>query len=217
MSANLRNPKMLIALALGGAVILTAGLWIMLVGPERKKVTKLDGDIVAMQQKIDERKAALATPKAQVHVKASDVYRLTRAMPNGVDMSGILLTLDRMAKQHNLDFSSIQPNPQIAQAGFSVQPAAVVLQGRFSEVSAFLGDVRRLVDVKRHALAATGRLFAVDSIEFGRPDGVKKAFPNVKATMTIDAFVFTGGVLTPPAQTTTPSASSGTVAAGANP
>jgi Tfp pilus assembly protein PilO len=217
MSANLRNPKMLIALALGGAVVLTAALWILLVGPERSKATKLDGEVAAMQSKIDERKAALASPKANVHIKASDVYRLTRAMPNETDMSGILLTLDHMAKSHKLDFSSIQPDPQVAQTGFSVVPAAVVLQGRFTDVSAFLGDVRKLVDVKRHQLAATGRLFSVDSVELSKPDGTNKAFPDVKATMTINAFVFTGGVITPAPSQTTPTASSGTVAAGANP
>jgi Tfp pilus assembly protein PilO len=215
MSINLRNPKTLLLLALGGTVVLSAALWLLLVSPERKKSTSLDDDIAAVQQKIDERTAALATPKASIHVKATDLYKLNRAMPNSIDMPGIILTLNQLATQHHLDFSSIQPNPTVTQTGFTVQPAAISLQGRFSDVSAFLGAVRRLVDVRKHQLKATGRLFTVDSVQFGKADD-QRDFPNVKATLTIDAFMFSGGALVPPAQTT-PSASSGTVAAGANP
>ena len=216
MSAKLRNPKALVGLVLGAVAVVTAAAWILLVGPERSKVGTLDGQISSVQKQIDQRKAALATPKANVHVRASDVYRLTRAMPDSIDMSGIILVLNRLAAGHDLQFESIRPNPLVIQVGFNVQPVAVVLQGRFGDVSSFLGDLRKLVRVKRHELAATGRLFAVDSVELARPDNNKKTFPNVKATLTVDAFVFAGGVLATPTPSS-PSAASGTVAAGANP
>jgi Tfp pilus assembly protein PilO len=215
MSLNLRNPRTLAVVVVGGALLLCVATWVLLVSPQRTKATKLDADIVSQQQQIDESKAALQTPKANLHVKASDVYRLTRAMPNSMDMSGIILTLNQLATAHHLQFASIQPNPQVTQTGFNVQPAAVQLQGRFSDVSSFLGEVRKLVDVKKHQLKATGRLFSVDSIELGKPDN-KLAFPIVKATLTIDAFTFVGAVVTPPSDTTQ-TAPSGTVAAGANP
>jgi Tfp pilus assembly protein PilO len=215
MSLNLRNPKTLGVVAVGAAALLSVAIWILLVGPQRSKATKLDGDIASVQQQIDQRKAALQTPQANLHVKASDVYRLTRAMPNSTDMSGIILTLNRLAAAHNLQFESIQPNPLVSQAGFNVQPAAVQLQGRFGDVSAFLGDVRKLVDVSKRQLKATGRLFSVDQIELGKPD-TKKSFPDVKATLTIDAFTFVGIAPALPSQSTQ-TAPSGTVAAGAKP
>jgi Tfp pilus assembly protein PilO len=215
MTAKLRNPKALVGLVLGAVVVVTAGAWILLVSPERSKIATVDGQIASVQTQIDQRKAALATPKANLDVRATDVYRLTRAMPDSVDMAGIILVLNRLAVGHDLQFESIQPNPVVTQVGFNVQPVSVVLQGRFGDVSSFLGDIRKLVGVKRHKLAATGRLFAVDSVEFARPDN-KKTFPNVKATLTVDAFVFAGGVLPTPTQSS-PSAVSGTVAAGANP
>jgi len=218
MSVKLRDPKVLAGVVFGAVVVVVAGAWILLVSPERSKVGKLDGQITAVQAQIDQRRAALAAPKADVHVRASDVFRLTRAMPDATDMSGIILVLNRVASGHKLEFASLQPGATVAQAGFNVQPLSVIIQGRFADVSGFLGDLRQLVRVKKHELAATGRLFAVDSVNFTAPDN-KKAFPNVKATVTVDAFMFAGGVVpaTPGASPSTTPAASGTVAAGANP
>jgi Tfp pilus assembly protein PilO len=216
MSAKLRNTRTAVALALGGVLVVTVGAWFLLVGPQRSKAGKLVGQIASVQQQVDERKAALRTPKADVHVRASDVFRLNRAMPDEVDMPGIILTLNRMASGHNLDFNSVTPSSVVPQTGFNVQPLTVVLQGRFTDVSSFLGDVSTLVTVQKRQLAASGRLFAVDAVEFAQPDAKDKSFPNVKATLTVDAFTFAGGTLTTP-DNPAPSASPGTVAAGANP
>jgi Tfp pilus assembly protein PilO len=217
MNAALKNTKVLLAVVLGGVVLVVALAWFALVGPERSKVNKLGDQITSVQTQIDQRKAALSSPKADLHVRASDVYRLTRAMPNATDMSGIIVVLNQVAKGHSLQFESLTPTPQVAQNGFNVQPLNVVVQGRFGDVSGFLGELRKLVRVKKHRLAATGRLFAIDTVSFAAPDN-KLSFPNVKATLTIDAFMFAGGaVVTPGQSTSTPSTSSGTVAAGANP
>jgi Tfp pilus assembly protein PilO len=217
MSAALKNTKVLSAVVFGGVVLVVAVAWFVLVGPERSKSHKLAGEITSVQTQLDQRKAALASPKADLHVRASDVYRLTRAMPSSTDMSGIIVVLNQVAKGHDLQFESLTPSPQVAQNGFNVQPLSVVVQGRFGDVSSFLGDLRKLVSVKKHQLAAAGRLFAIDTVAFAAPDN-KLSFPNVKATLTVDAFMFAGGVVTTPGQSTsTPPASSGTVAAGANP
>jgi Tfp pilus assembly protein PilO len=215
MSAKLDNTKTLVGVVLGAVVVVVAA-WFLLVSPERSKALKLNDDISSMQQRIDERSAALATPHAAVTVRASDVFRLTRAMPNSTDMSGIIVALNRLAAGHDLQFKSIQPSSLVAQTGFNVQPIDIVLQGRFGDVSDFLGSVRKLVKVQKHRLAAAGRLFSVDSIEFAKPDGAKESFPLVKATLTVDAFVFAGGALNNSSTQPTPSAPSGTVAAGAN-
>jgi Tfp pilus assembly protein PilO len=214
MSAKLRDPKILAATVFGAVAVIAAAAFILLVGPERSKATKLDGKISSLQQQIDQRKAALATPKANVHVHAKDSFRLTRAMPDSIDMTGIILVLNRLSAGHKLSFDSIQPGTQVAQTGFNVQPLTVVMEGRFGDVSAFLADLRKLVRVKRHELAANGRLFAVDSVDLAAPDK-KREFPVVKATLTVDAFTFSASSLTPNPSTSTPADSSGTVAAGA--
>ena len=215
MKARLRSQNGLVAAGAAGLALLVAAIWFLGISPQHSKAASLDTDISAVQTKIAARKAELAAPSAQVRFRASDLYRLTKAMPDQTDMAGIILSLNRMAKAHGLTFDGIQPQAAVAQTGFNVQPVTVVLQGRFSAVSSFLRDLRHLVDVRRRALVATGRLFTVDEIGFAQPDN-NKGFPDVKATISIDAFMFVGSLPTSPS-TTTPSAPSGTVAAGATP
>ena len=73
----------------------------------------------------------------------------------------------------------------------------------------FLYRLRNLVGVHQGVLDATGRLFSVDSISFDEGD---LKFPDVKATLTVSAYVFGDGTpapVPPDAQTpavTTPQA-----------
>ena len=214
MTAIRSNTKYLVAAVFGGVLLVVVASWLLLVSPQRSKANRLDRDIASVQQQIDERQAALASPKANIHVRASDVFRLTRAMPDTTDMSGIIVALNHLAGAHHLGFNSIQPSPLVAQTGFNVQPVSVELEGRFADVDKFLGGVRKLVRIQNHRLAVTGRLFSVDSVELAQPTAHEKTFPNVKATLTIDAFMFAGGALNASPQPTS-SGSSDTVAAGA--
>jgi len=213
MKAQLRSRNGIIAAGAAGVLVVVAAIWFLGISPQNSDASRLDSEISATQAKIAERRAELASPSAQVHVRASDLYRLTKAMPDQTDMAGIILALNRLAASHDVQFEGIQTIAPVSQNGFNVQPVTVTLQGRFSAVSAYLRDLRRLVDVRRKALVATGRLFSVDQIALGQPDS-QKAFPDVKATITLDAFMFVGGTPAAPS-TTTPSAPSGTVAAGA--
>ena len=216
MRAKLQDTKVLAGVVLGAVVVVCAAAWILLVSPQHKKATTLDGQIASMQKQIAQRRSDLASPKADIHVRASDVFRLTRAMPDDADMSGLILTLSRLANKRGLEFQSLTPSPAVLQTGFNVQPLNVIVQGRFGDVSGYLGDLRKLVRVKRHQLAATGRLFTIDSVDFEQPDA-KKAFPNVKATLVVDAFTFAGGALGAANPSTSTPSTNGTVAAGANP
>jgi len=215
MKSRFGSPKGMIVAGGAAVAVLVAAIWFLAVSPQNSKSTKLDSAIAAEQTKIATRRAELATPSAQVHVRASDLYRLTKAMPDQTDMAGIILALNRLAKAHGLSFDGILPSTPVAQTGYTVQPVSVTVQGRFSAVSGFLRDLRTLVDVRKRQLKATGRLFSVDQFSLGQPDN-KLSFPDVKATFTIDAFTFVGGAPATPS-TTTPSAPSGTVAAGATP
>lgn len=218
MSDLLRSPKAKIGVAVAGGLLFVAVMWFMLVAPQRSKATDLGAQVTDSRAELTQRRIELARPSASVTVKPSDIYRLTKALPNEIDMSGILLDVNRIAGRNGLEFSSIAPSPKVLGTGYMQQPLAVVVQGRFGNVSRFLGDLRSLVSVRGGRLDARGRLYSVSQVAMSAPTG-EEGFPIVQAKVTLNAYVFSAPVPAPTTDpsTTTDTSPNGTVAAGATP
>jgi len=219
------SPKHVKLLAGAGAfLLLLAATWFLVVHPQQAKVSKLDAQIASTQQEIDTRTAARSMPAAAV-VRETDLYLLTKAVPDATDMPGIMLDLDRLARDSKVTFESISPGAPLQATGYTAQPLTLIVEGSFIDVTRFLHRVRTLVSVQRGHLVASGRLFAIDGVQIA--EGTEQ-FPQVKATVTIDAFV-NGGAAPVPAATDTTSTTtttttttttpppSGATAAGATP
>jgi Tfp pilus assembly protein PilO len=217
-----RNPKVVAGAAVAVGLVLAAAGWLLLVSPKRSEASKLQTEISSVQSEIAVRRSALARkPKISVDVRSSDLFRLTKAVPDRTDMSGIMLELSRQAQRSGVTFEAITPSSTVEALGYQVQPLAVVVNGRFGQIGEFMNRLRKLVTVRKSHLDAGGRLFAVDNVELIEPETPAK-FPVVKATVTLDAFVYAGGAPseadgTTPSDTTTPPTPSGAVAAGATP
>ena len=219
MSDLLSTTKGKIGLGVAAGLLVLVAAWFLVVAPQRSKANELKAQLAASQDELAKRRLALIKPSTNVTVKPSDLYRLTKALPNETDMSGILLDVDRLAHKRSLKFTSLTPGAQALGSGFTEQPIAVVVQGRFGSVSAFLGDLRSLVTVRGGRLDARGRLYSVSKVDISAPDS-PTTFPVVKASVTLNAYSFSAASPTPEAPTTTTpdsSSSSGTVAAGATP
>jgi Tfp pilus assembly protein PilO len=217
MNDLLKEKKAVIALGAVGAVALLAAAWFLVVAPQKSKANDLDRQLTAAQSDLALRQAALATPAAKITVKAGDTYRLAKALPDATNMPGMILDLNRLAARHKLEFTSITPTIPLAATGYVAQPVGVEVQGRFASVSAFLGELRRLVRVRNGRLDARGRIYSTTNIDLTEAEA---KFPNVKAAVTIESYTFfaptaAGTPATPPTSST-PS-SSATVAAGVTP
>jgi type IV pilus assembly protein PilOP len=214
-----------VAIAAGTAAVIAAAGWFLLVKPKQNEAKTLDAKIATVEQSIAARRAELARPKAEIRVRPSDLYRLSKALPGKPDIAGVMLEINRLAGLHGITFRSITSQPPVPQTSYMVHPFEVTLEGRFSNVSSFLGDLRKLVRVKKQVIDVRGRLFAVDTLALSKPDGEKK-FPTVKAVVTLDAFNFTGVAPAGPSTGTTDSTDAttqtspsmdGTSAAGVTP
>lgn len=220
MSAKLSNRS---ALAVGGAVLALVlfVLWFLVVSPERSQAKDLETEVATAQAELDQKKADLARPSAAVTVRASDVFRLAKALPEDGNVAGVILDVDRLASKHGLKLEGFQPTAVIPVTGYYAQPLSVTVQGRFGDVSAFLKELRELVSVKKGRLVVQGRLYSVNEVRLGKPEGEAK-FPVVRAGVVLNAFGFMPGIpatttpATPEGESTTPS-SDGTSAAGATP
>ena len=223
MNALLQQRR-IVLVGVGAAFALVfLGGWLLLVSPERSRATDLAAQVETANTDLAQRQAALQHPAAKVTLRASDGYRLAKALPATVDMPGMILDIQRLASSNKLAFVSIQPQSVgLAGAGYVATPVTLNVQGRFSDVSSFLGDLRSLVRVRHGRLDARGRLYSVASVTIGAPQDPAK-FPVVLANLTLKTFTFSPPPPATPTPLTAPStpssghSSSGNVAAGATP
>ncbi len=216
VSSSLQTTKGVVVAGVVGALVIAAAGWFLLVSPQKSKANDVKQQLAGVQSQIDSRRTELAAAPGKPRLRASDLYRMSKAVPDSTDMAGIMLDLNHLAGKTGVGFTSIAPGPQATGTGVNVQPITVVVDGRFSSLSRFLREVKSLVRLREGRLNSKGRLFAVDHIKLAESE---KGFPNVTATLTIDAFVNAPQTATgtPVPGTDGTTSSNATVAAGANP
>jgi len=186
------------------ALAMVAGLaYLVVVGPQRAKAADMQSQVTAMTQQVDAALAKSIDGRKVAPIKIADLFRLSKAMPDQTDMSGLLLQLNGLAADTGIVFDSITPQAVASQSGYQVVPVQVVFHGNFYDLADLLYRLRTLVTVNGGRLDATGRLFAVDTVDFAEGKG---GFPEIQANLLIDAFVYGTGTATGPATASTPAA-----------
>ena len=212
------SPGALIGIMVGAVLVFGLAGWFLLVHPQANKVTSMKSQAADVQAKIDAYHQQVAAAHAAPKIEVADVYRLAKAMPDRVDMPDLLLELSQLARDTGIRFDSISPLPIAPIGSYTVLPISVTFQGNFYDLSDFLYRLRSLVTVHAGRLDATGRLFSVDTLTFNEST---LKFPQIQATLVIDAFVYGTGVPatipipTTPTTTTTTTATTSTTTATA--
>jgi hypothetical protein len=183
------------------AAVLVVGLagWFLLVRPQGAKLDNLKRETADVQQKIDAYKQQVAAARAAPKIEVADVYRLAKAMPDKTDMPDLLLELSQLARDTGIRFDSISPQPIAAVGSYQVLPISVTFNGNFYNLADFLYRLRSLVSVHAGQLDATGRLFSVDTLTFNESP---LKFPQIQASLVVDAFVYGVGAVSPVPATT---------------
>ena len=194
-----------IGVIVAGALVFGLAVWFLLVHPQSGKVSSLKRQAQDVQEKIDAYHQQVAAARSAPKIEVADVYRLAKAMPTKTDMPDVVLELSQLARDTGISFDSISPQPVAAVGSYSVLPISVTFNGNFYNLADFLYRLRSLVTVHAGRLDATGRLFSVDTLAFNESP---KKFPQIQATLVIDAFVYSSApapapAATPPATTTT--------------
>jgi type IV pilus assembly protein PilO len=140
----------------------------------------------------------VAAVRAAPKIEVADVYRLAKAMPDRLDMPDMVLELSQLARDTGIRFDSISPQAVAPLGSYAVIPISVTFQGNFYDLADLLYRLRSLVSVHAGRLDATGRLFSVDTLTFNEST---LKFPQIQATLVIDAFVYGTGI---PAQAPIP-------------
>lgn len=197
----------LIGVIVGGVLLFGLAAWFLVVHPQSGKVASLKKQSVDVQEKIDAYHQQVAAARTAPKIEVADVYRLAKAMPSKTDMPDLVLELSQLARDTGISFDSISPQPVAAVGSYSVLPISVTFNGNFYNLADFLYRLRSLVTVHAGRLDATGRLFSVDTLAFNQGE---KKFPQIQATLVIDAFVYAAAPAPVPAATPPPAASTTT-------
>jgi hypothetical protein len=193
-----RKPSQKALAAVIGALVLLAAVasFFLLISPQRSKASDLAKEADATRTEIARLRELAQQSQQTVPIRVADLFRLTKAMPSDVDMPGMILQLNRIARDTGIRFDSITPQAATEADGAQAIPINLVFQGNYFELSDFLFRTRNLVGVRGGKLDATGRLFVVDSIAFS--EGIRK-FPQIQATLTVSAYAYgsSGGATAP--------------------
>jgi hypothetical protein len=198
---KLRRHAAPIGLVVGLVLVALVG-WLGFVAPQRSKAAGLQSQIDSAQTQLMSLrlKPKGATPSAKL-VRVADIFRLSKAIPDKVEMPDVLLELNRVAGESGVTFESITPHETIFQPTYQVVPVDVVFQGNYYDLSEFLYRLRNMVEVHDGRLVSTGRLFTVDRVSFN--EGASH-FPQIEASLSINAFVYgPGSAAAVPGATTT--------------
>jgi len=181
-----------IGLLVAGVVLAVIAGYLLLISPKRS-------DVKSLKQEINDTRDQIAaahgvqTP-TQPAIRVADLFKLSRAMPNTADIPGVLLQISHVAQESGVSFQAITPHDPVSLGAYQQIDIDLTFQGRFYDLSDFLYRLRNLVDVHDGVLSATGRLFSVDSITLNQGE---LNFPQVKATLTVSAYVFGDGTSPP--------------------
>lgn len=213
---NLPKPAA-IAIVVVVLLLVTAVGYFLLISPQRSKSAELAQEAQSVETQIQARRIDNAQARNVEPIRVADLFRVTKAMPPTDDMPGMILELNRIARQTGIRFESITPQEAADAGGYLRRPIDLVFDGNFYELSDFLFRLRSLVRVRGGQLEATGRLFTVNSLNFVES---QRSFPRIKATLNVNAYVFgTGGTTPaqpPPAQPAPTPPPAGASAAGAH-
>jgi len=188
-----------------GLLVYGVAGYFLLISPQRGKSGDLKRQTEATQQQISQYRALAAQARATPPIRVAQLFRLTKAMPDSVDMAGLVLELSEVARESGIEFDSITPQGAAAMTGFQSVPITLEFDGNYYELSDFLFRLRSLVRVRSGRLDAQGRLFVVDSISFSEST---HSFPRIKASLVVHAFVY--GDAAPATAPSTPATTTGT-------
>ncbi len=191
------NGRLALLLAIPGLLILVLAGWFVFVSPQSSKAAALDTQIGDANVQLATTQSFMRSPAARQSV--ADLRRLSRAIPDDVEMSEILRQLAWASRVSGVRINSITPSQPVPSTGAQAVPIALTVKGRYFRLAKFMHLLRLEAGVKDGKAHASGRLYGIDNILLSSSD--KGGL--ITATLALNAFV-NGSTTTPaPVSTTT--------------
>ncbi|MFA5809142.1 MAG: type 4a pilus biogenesis protein PilO [Thermoleophilia bacterium] len=200
----------IIILAALGIIVLIVAWYFLIISPKRSDVGVVDSELQQQQKKYDEdyAKVKRVTEERNAAQQTSgELLKLNKMVPADSQLPSMIVDLQQSANESGIYFLKIEPGEAIAGSdGNTIIPMELKFQGRFLEVNDFLYRVENYARMEGNDINIPGRLISVITLNMKEPeldtpdpdDGVSKKFPNVLATLGINAYMTAPA---PPSQT----------------
>lgn len=188
------NGRTCVLIAASGLVLVVLVGWLGFVSPQRSKAA-------ALAVQIDETETQLAVTQALVdgpilRRSTAELATLRTAIPDEVRMSQILRQLSKASGEARIRLLGITPAPVTAVGAADVVAMSLTIEGRYFAIREFLRLLRSRAEIDADStVRASGRLFAIDSIQF--TGGTSEGATLIQASLTVNAFAFSRPVAVP--------------------
>ncbi|MFA5801001.1 MAG: type 4a pilus biogenesis protein PilO [Thermoleophilia bacterium] len=191
----------IIILAGLGVVVLMVAWYFLIISPKRSEVATADSELQRQQTKYDEDYAKVkrvTEERSAARQTSGELLKLNKMVPADSQLPSLIVDLQQSANESGIYFMKIEPSDAIAGSdGNTIIPMELSFQGRFLEVNDFLYRVENYARMEGNDINIAGRLISVVSLTMKEPeidtpdpdDGVPKKFPNVLATLGINAYM----------------------------
>lgn len=180
------RPRDRLVLALIVAVALVGGMWLILVSPERSKVSALDTQISAEQAALSQAQVQLSASRAAVAAYVGHVHQIDavmRAVPKSPAESALIKTIVKLAGT-KVDFQQLG----VANGGAATTAGPLSLgldftfDANYGNLQSFLAAIDALTTTDGTNIGANGRLFTIQSVSLS-PDPPNKTKASIVATV----------------------------------
>jgi hypothetical protein len=211
-----------VAVLLSASAVLVVVLvgWLVLVSPQRSKAADLTGQVDETQAQLLSTQAYVKSPVGRQAV--SELKRLRLAVPDEARVSEIIRQLVQAQDQSGIQIDAITPQSLVPASGAQALPISLTVEGHYFNIAKFLDLLGTRTKLLGNNVRVNGRLYAVDSIQFGSGGGGTAAAGGaaaastgmLSATISLNAFVFGGAPVAPSSSTDTTTTTNTTTTSG---
>ena len=212
-----------LAVTVAAVLVIAVVGWVGFVSPQRSKSSELDTQNAAAESQLASEQHVLSSASTKGSLAA--LRSAKRALPDTPQMSELLRQLSTLVTESQAELDSVTPGAPVAAAsGGEVQPLAVTVKGKYFALQHLMQLLRKSADVQKGKITGAGRLYSVDSIQFGAAasgGGTSSGASEqggVTATISMNAYIYASAPAAPAATSeTTTTSSTDSTAAGATP
>ncbi len=188
------NGRAAVGIAAIGLLLVVLIGWFGVVSPQRSKAADLAVRIDDTELQLETTQALVDGP--QLRLSTAELATLRTAIPDEVRMSQILRQLSKASGDARVRILGITPTAPLSIGGANVVPINLSVEGRYFGIRNFLRLLRTRADLRTDKVRASGRLFAIDSIQFAGA-GAASGGGLIQATLSVTAFSFSDQVAVP--------------------